>query len=483
VVLWDEHTWGADKSVSDPDDPVTIGQWKIKQKYVLDSDSLSGDLLSDALPKGELMPDRFDVCNTNSWTRSDMVVLSAEQSRAGDMVIDQSGSTLPTQRLSTGELAVCLRDVPPMAVRRITVKKGHAKAVGRVSISGDTLRNGLMSVVVDHRSGAITSLVWNRKQFVEAGKGLNEYLYVPGKNPGDAISLTNVRVSVRERGGLLSSLVVAADAPGCRKFSSEARLLSGVNRLDIIDSVDKIAIREPEGLHFAFPFHIESCRIRYDVAGAIVEPEQNQLRGSCKNFFSLNRWVDVSGSEEGVSLISLDAPLIEIGSITAESPWMKSIEPSPRLYSYVMNNYWHTNYKADQEGEVRFRYSIVPHLGFDAAGVSRLSRDLSRPLIVMNARGSAHPPGSLFTLKSKNIIVESVQPVDSGNGWLLYLYNPAGTSQDVNLKWHNPPHVTVNESDASGMRGADITNGLTLGASGTRIVRVTVDRDRTPQKR
>lgn len=58
----------------------------------------------------------------------------------------------------------------------------------------------------------------------------------------------------------------------------------------------------------------------------------------------------VSNRDYGVTWSAGNAPLIEIGAITAEQPWMKTIEPSSSFYSYVMNNYWHTNYKADQEG-------------------------------------------------------------------------------------------------------------------------------------
>jgi hypothetical protein len=62
---------------------------------------------------------------------------------------------------------------------------------------------------------------------------------------------------------------------------------------------------------------------------------------------------------------------VEIGEITAEQPWMKSIKTSSSIYSYVMNNYWNTNYKADQEGPVTFSYSIRPHTAFDATEAAK----------------------------------------------------------------------------------------------------------------
>lgn len=49
VVMYDEHTWGAHNSITDPDSDFVIGQWKIKQKFAFDADRLSTELLERAL--------------------------------------------------------------------------------------------------------------------------------------------------------------------------------------------------------------------------------------------------------------------------------------------------------------------------------------------------------------------------------------------------------------------------------------------------
>jgi alpha-mannosidase len=478
VVLWDEHTWGADKSVSDPDDPGTVGQWKLKQKYVVDSDSLSGLLLNAATRQSNSAGKEhvFDVYNTSNWTRSDIVLLSREQSNDRDLVVDEEGSSIASQRLSTGELALLVTDIPPFSAKRYYAQKGRAHSKGKVSISGYVLQNEFLSVALDPKTGTIASLKSKkeRRELVEAGKGLNQYVYVPGTNADSALHLTNVQIRVKERGKVFSSFLVTGDAPGCRGFSSEVRLISGLKRLEIINRVDKIGVRQKEGMHFAYPFRVPGGRIRYDVADGIVEPEKDQLSGSCKNFFSIQHWIDVSNDQLGVSLVTLDAPLIEIGSITAESPWIESLHPSPTLYSYVMNNYWHTNYKADQEGVVTFRYSIIPHEEARLAETSRLSREICQPLLLMSADRSQHPLSSLFTLQPDSIIVESLKPIDHGKSWLVYLYNPTGALQRITLAWNRPKSVTINESNASAVAGAEISTGFGLEPFGTRYVRVSI---------
>ena len=46
-----------------------------------------------------------------------------------------------------------------------------------------------------------------------------------------------------------------------------------------------------------------------------------------------------------------------------------------------MNNYWHTNYKADQEGPVTLRYVVTPHHGSDLATAKKLGLEAASPLI------------------------------------------------------------------------------------------------------
>ena len=46
-----------------------------------------------------------------------------------------------------------------------------------------------------------------------------------------------------------------------------------------------------------------------DVPFGIVRPELDQIPSACKNWFSVNRWVDVSNDQLGVTWVTLDAPL------------------------------------------------------------------------------------------------------------------------------------------------------------------------------
>lgn len=477
VVLYDEHTWGASNSVSEPDDAGVKGQWRIKQRFALDADSLSRVLMQGALPNSRVGRDlsvAVDIYNTSAWERTDVVTVPADLSRAGDRVTDDRGNAAPSQRLSTGELVFLASKVAPMSAKRYTMKAGEAPGERTRPMAPNVLENNRVRVVLNATTGTIQEFRWKPRNInlVPAGNSLNTYLYVPGTHADSAETLTNVIVRVLESGKLLRSLVIEGDAPGAKHYRSELRLVEGRDRVEITTTIDKKAIREKEAIHIAFPFAVPHPEVRYDVAGAVVRPETDQLAGACKNFFSVQSWADVSNANFGVTLATPDAPVIELGSITAEQPWKKTVEPSATIYSYIMNNYWHTNYKADQEGVVTLRYALLPHGRFQPEDAARFGSECRQPLIVAPA-DSAPPTESLFRVSPSGIIVESVTSVSGG--WLLYAYNPTVHDVPLHVLWNPRSPVSMHQSDAGGVKGNLIKGSLKLKAHDSAYIRINND--------
>ncbi len=477
VILYDEHTWGAHNSISEPDLPFVKGQWAIKQRFALDADSLSKVLGPEMMPQDhQKRGGLLDVYNTQSWMRTDILYLTPEQSAIGDLVVNAEGKHIPSQRLSTGELAVLMKNMRPLSASRIMVKKGPAAVKGSVKASGYSIENDILSVSVNKANGALDNFQWKRNGVrivdLSRGAGLYEFVYVPGKDPADAVRITNVRIRVKEKGKLVSSLLVEANAPGCRDYSYEVRVFDGIDRIDIINRIDKQAVRTKEGVHIGFPFEIPEGVLRYDVAHGIVRPEVDQLPGACKNFFSVVGWVDISNDQRGVTWATIDAPLIEIGDITAEKPWMSEIKPARNFYSYVMNNYWHTNYKADQEGEVLFRYAVRPHGVYNQLEATRFGIERRQPLLALPAVGDGNIAGELYDLESTGVIALSTKPIPANAGWLLTLYNPTSQARSAMVHWNKKVPVSIHASDAFERTGEEIGGGIEVPAYGSIFVRV-----------
>jgi alpha-mannosidase len=173
----------------------------------------------------------------------------------------------------------------------------------------------------------------------------------------------------------------------------------------------------------------------------ILEPEINQLDGSCKDFNCVQHWVDISNGQTGITWTTNEAPLIEIGTLTNEElnngykVWKKKTTLSNTFYSYVMNNYWHTNYKADQEGKVTFHYSIFPHNSFDAGEAARRGTESNQPLIVSSSDNNTGELKSLLAIQNKNIILSTIKPSVDKKGMIIRLYNASYQSQKPGIEW------------------------------------------------
>jgi hypothetical protein len=165
---------------------------------------------------------------------------------------------------------------------------------------------------------------------------------------------------------------------------SEVRLVEGLPRLDLVNTISKAWVLEPEAVLFAFPFGLERPEVWIDAPFGPFRPEIDQLPGASKNYLSTQRWVDLSDRNIGVTVATLDAPLVQLGEIRTDPivyGWMKTLESSATLYSYVMNNYWETNYRAAQDDEITVRYSLRPHEGFREEEARRFGLEHARPLI------------------------------------------------------------------------------------------------------
>ena len=331
-------------------------------------------------------------------------------------------------------------DVPEFTAKRFTL---HAR--------GAELSSSRIALVVDRKTGAIVSLKCKELNTDlvngKAGLGLNDYFYVAGRNPKEPNRNAPVKISVKERGPVVASLLIESDAPGCHGLSREVRLVAGMNRVDIINIIDKQKIYKQEAVHLAFPFNVPKGIMRMETPWAVVRPETDQLPGACKNYFTVQRWVDVSNSDYGVTWATVDAPLVEVGAITNDPRggvgWIKKLEPSTTLYSYVMNNYWETNYKAGQEGPTTFRYSIMPHRDFDSGRASKFGVEQSQPLLVVPVDNDTPARRSILRVEPAGLIVTVFKPSEDAQAWIMRLFNTGERSTEAQLSWVEPGPPTV----------------------------------------
>jgi hypothetical protein len=110
-----------------------------------------------------------------------------------------------------------------------------------------------------------------------------------------------------------------AVCPGSKPVLSFSVIPAGAHHLELINIIDKK--RSPlnpnpgnggpgeefaqrggkESLQFVFPFHVPNGRMRVDIPFAVMRPETDQLPGSCKNWMSVGRGIDIANNDHGIT--------------------------------------------------------------------------------------------------------------------------------------------------------------------------------------
>lgn len=452
VLLFYEHTWGAWNSITEPDAELVRRQWERKRAFAVQAAERTNALLSrtlgDLLATGEVGTgdDAIEVVNPLAWARSEVVVLDRVVAGVATGIVDADGAAVPSQRLSDGGLAFLASPVPGFGSTRVRlVADEAAPADAKPRADADRrilLDNGIVQLGLDPLTGRLVSLRrvdgdGPSRDAVAEGEELFEWLHVPGRDPAKACGAGSGEVEIVDAGPLVWHAVVRRPAPGTRDgIVNSVRLFAGSDRVEYELRFDKERCRDPEAVLLRVPTGARESGTAAVVGGALAPfvAEAQQPPGANRNWFVAERWTDMHDGVGGVTLISVDAPLVQLGSVGTDPivvGWRERVDPAPVLYSYLMNNYWETNYRAEQEGPHAFRYWVRPHGGFDAARTERSALEAAHPLLSLHVRGDAPRLAPPVVVEAERSVVTLLRR--QAGGLVIRLFNPSSSPDPVRV--------------------------------------------------
>ena len=451
VVLFSEHTWGAAESKSKPESEMTKSLWEVKKGFTLDAQQTAETSINEVLPSIEpSQPVKsIQIINTLSWARTDLVTLPASWNLTGYRIVEEDGKEIASQVLNSGELVFVATDIPAFGSKKFHLKKGKPRPTGSVQVERDKIENDRIRIQMDEQTGQIEQ-IFDKEMGIEFVNeddtlGFNTYWY-SGLIRENASKNHSPVFNISENGPLLSSILIKSQGEGAHTIEQEIRLISGMNRIEITNTVDKIKVIENENVRFSFPFEIENGQLSMDIPWGVMKPGVNQLQGANYNFFCAQRFLDISNDRYGVTLTTADAPIWEVGHMNGQlwmenmdiRPWFKSYRPSQTLLSWNMNNAWFVNYKAYQEGKISFRHRIIPHQQFSSAEAKKKGMEQTMPLIVTPALSDNKNIEAPFSISgSDEVIVTSFKPGDNEKSLLVRFFNSSDKANTIRLKWEN----------------------------------------------
>jgi len=465
VILFSEHTWGASASGPDPESDFTKLLWKQKSDFAVKGDSLSSLVYKGALKtlqSSKQTDETFvQVINTQSWMRSDVVFLISKKDLSQNVLVDEQGKQIPLQKVEgENKWAFIALDIPPLGSKVYTLKPiGKKMFSGKLfSFEKDTLKSDVLTLAVDRKYGTISSLKIKGNDWNYAGEnGLNQYFY-SSRNAGNLQTAEVNTVELIQNGPVFATVRILSNAPGCNFLTQDITVYAGLDKVDIVNTLDKKKDYKYENIRFGFPFNIENPQLRVDLPFEEMGPEREQLAGANKNFYSVNNGVAVEGMKHGIFLSLLDTPIMETGEMTGEAwlkdskeflEWSNSAKLSPVIYSWVMNNSWRTNYKASQEGVCSLRYTIVP-FDPDVRDFKKKGIEISQHLVASYSSKN-ESLASLFKLQGKHhIAISTIRPCDNGKSLLVRLNNTSRLVAHAAFEWGGIQPKRIFECDNEG---------------------------------
>jgi hypothetical protein len=220
--------------------------------------------------------------------------------------------------------------------------------------------------------------------------------------------------------------VIRGQAEGVANLEQRITLHADSPTVDLSARFLKADVRSPEALCFVFPLKIAAdWRAHFDTAGIPTELDAEQIPGSCRDWVTVDTFASVHRPDGGVTLYCPDAPLVQIGDFhfgrkQAAIPRREN----PLLVAWPLNNYWETNFRANQPGLIELRYSFVSHGSFDPLQAVQEGRQTSNPPVTHLVLDDAAPrQGRFLEVEGDRVAVNYFKPAADGQGVVVRLVN------------------------------------------------------------
>lgn len=466
VLFYDEHTFGAAESISKPYSENSMNQWAEKSSYVWEALKESRILREESFGMLQEHVPRYDVpsisvFNTLNWSRSGpvQVYIDHEILEPGQAfsIQDERGKSIPAQALSSRSdgtnWILWVENIPPMGFKSLRIEKseGQTFRTDKRSFAG-IFENKYWTANIDPEVAAISSLVykdwkqelvdlaaiWKPSQLIyERLSNRHQLELFTLEEEPKRTSLTGISFDYLEEGPLWTTISIHGTLKDCAldQVAVEYRFYNEEPLIEVVYKMNKKPVTDPEALYVAFPFELTNAEIFFDVQGGIVRPGKDQIAGTASDWNTVQNFVALRSEKRQLLVSCPEIPLFQLGGLNLGNFSKDHQLSSSHFYSWVLNNYWTTNFKAYQEGEFTWRYFITVSDEPDLTTATRIGWNNMNPLIgrVLPPGASSGAPrsGSIITEALPGLLFVNVMPNRSGNGIVYQIREISGNTYQL----------------------------------------------------
>jgi hypothetical protein len=135
-----------------------------------------------------------------------------------------------------------------------------------------------------------------------------------------------------------------------------------------------------------------------------------------------------------VTLVPLDAPLVQLGGITT-GRWAHTLDThAGTLVSWPLHNHWDTNFQASQGGEILLRYRLTSSPSYDPAACTRFAVDQSVPPLIVRVPGAeVGGAGQWLQVEPQGAAEVQLKRAADGNGVIVHAINLGAEERTIRL--------------------------------------------------
>jgi alpha-mannosidase len=490
MLLFDEHTWTSASATTQPEGDQNRRQLQQKQleTIIARNDITQSVERSWAQMESLLNPaqDSIAVFNSLSWKRSGWVEVDAP---AGQMVVDaatkaavpqvilreEAGTVLPGFGGKTNRIRFLAADLPATGYKLFAfapqadpsaLLPHHDDAAMRDAV----IENRYYRITLDPEHGAVKSIYDKdlKRELVDSSSPFPfaSYVYVEGADDmptnslyryGVAQHLPQLHPAEATHGRILSvtrteqgvTAILESEAPNTPAIRTRINLPDGEKRIDFDYRVHKVSTLRKEAAYIAFPFAGAHPEFRYETQNGWVDPSRDELAGGSREWYTVNHWAAVTSDGVTAAIIPQDAPLATFGDIV-RGKWPTEFHPaSGAIYSWLMSNYWNTNFASSQGGDFEFHYTVVSAPEFSAPQLTQLGWETMTKLesdpVHANAAsgGLTQSSAGFLSVDSRNVVVNTWKLAEDGDGSILRLENISDNATAVRI---DIPLLSINRA-------------------------------------
>ena len=388
AIFYDEHTVGADESISHPYSENSTKQWLQKGAYAWEALKKVTLLNDEALARFQPFLKKADfpviyAINSMGWVRSgdiqlfvDYEVLPVDKKTK---IIDlTTGKEVPAQllrkRAEGAYWVIEVKDIPSMGYKILKIEVTNESIPVEKVANTEVLENNFYKIVIDKTTGSIKSLfdkelnqeLADSENPYNVGQPIRETSAKRDKAPFIHTTPSNVKIEKGTNGLVWESVKISSDLEGFEKGTDgapkgidlEILLYKNVKKVEFKYMARKLILTDPEALYVAFPFSMPGSRIVFETIGGALTQGQ-QLPGSSSDWNVAQNFVSIRGKKGQIIVVSNEVPLWQFSDFNLGKFERYPKQGKTWLYSWVMNNYWFTNFRAYQEGAFSWSYQIT----------------------------------------------------------------------------------------------------------------------------